>query len=219
MDRAKYKEKAKEKIKNRKWEFWKPQVYFTLIELGITLLVLLIPAIILVATGAEEKTITDTMGIVGSIVGSITGMLEVAFAVGYAKYCLDFVHGKELNWKDPFKFMTNFFVPAILLNLLVGLNVTIGAILLIVPGIMAAIGLIYYNLVYAENTDLKVTETLKQAWNITNGHKMDLFVLSLSFIGWSLLVPFTLCILAIWLVPYMTVTFILVYDDLKKAAK
>ena len=87
MDRAKYKEKAKEKIKNRKWEFWKPQVYFTLIELGITLLVLLIPAIILVATGAEEKTITDTMGIVGSIVGSITIVtvsLVVHIVVAYA---------------------------------------------------------------------------------------------------------------------------------------
>ena len=35
-----------------------------------------------------------------------------------------------------------------------------------------------------------------------NGHKMDFFVLQLSFIGWHILAVFTLGLLEIWIVPY-----------------
>ena len=49
-----------------------------------------------------------------------------------------------------------------------------------------------------------------------NGYKMDYFMLVLSFFGWLLLGIFTLGILYIWLVPYMNVTFILYYEELKK---
>ena len=51
------------------------------------------------------------------------------------------------------------------------------------------------------------------------GHKMDLFVLSLSFIGWMILGVFTFGILYIWLVPYMSVTLANFYNDIKKQQK
>ena len=39
------------------------------------------------------------------------------------------------------------------------------------------------------------------------GHKLDAFVLGLSFIGWAILGTLTLGILYIWLFPYMQLTF------------
>jgi uncharacterized membrane protein len=63
---------------------------------------------------------------------------------------------------------------------------------------------------------MKVKEALKKAWENTNGHKMDLFILGLSFIGWLMLAGLTVGILMIWLMPYMTITFDLAYDKIKK---
>ena len=219
MDRVKYKEQAKKMIEGNKWYIWKPQVFFSLIAFGIAFAIGLIIGIIVLALNLDENTKNDIINIVASSTGSVISIFEIAFAVAYSKYCLDFVRGKQYDWKEVLKYAYKMFVPALILDLLVGLNVTLGAILLIVPGIMAAIGLMFANYVFVDNEKLRTTEILKKAWNITNGHKMDLFIFSLSFIGWMLLVPFTLGILSIWLVPYMTIATILVYEDLKKAVK
>ena len=53
---------------------------------------------------------------------------------------------------------------------------------------------------------------------ITKGHKWDLFVLSLSFLGWSILSLFTLGILQYWLTPYMNMTYVNAYHALMKEA-
>lgn len=50
---------------------------------------------------------------------------------------------------------------------------------------------------------------------MTNGYKMDLFILGLSFIGWILLCCVTLGIAAIWVIPYMNATYANAYKSLK----
>lgn len=52
-----------------------------------------------------------------------------------------------------------------------------------------------------------------------NGHKWKYFVLQLSFIGWISLGEITLGIAFIWVLPYMTVTQVYYYDELKKLEK
>jgi uncharacterized membrane protein len=47
------------------------------------------------------------------------------------------------------------------------------------------------------------------------GHKMKLFLLDLSFIGWSLLCIFTLGIGLLWLIPYMQSARAAFYEDLR----
>ena len=53
---------------------------------------------------------------------------------------------------------------------------------------------------------------------ITKGHKWDLFVMSLSFLGWEILSLFTLGILQLWLSPYKNMTYINAYHSLMKEA-
>ena len=48
-----------------------------------------------------------------------------------------------------------------------------------------------------------------------NGHKMDLFVLELSFIGWTLLSVITFGIASIYIVPYMNATMANFYESIK----
>ena len=209
MDRAKIKEKAKKMIVGKKWYLWKPMVVFDLITFLVAFAVLL-------PVGICTEFEGDGFSLATSCVSSVMSFFETIFMFGYAKYCIDFVRGKEEDWKEPFKFGFKNIGPAIAISFLVGLNVLVGFILLIVPGIMAAIGLTFVQEVYADNTKLSITEVLKKSWEITNGHKMDLFVLTLSFFGWFLLAGLTLGILFIWLFPYFTITFILAYEELKK---
>ena len=49
------------------------------------------------------------------------------------------------------------------------------------------------------------------------GHKMDYFVLTLSFIGWHILAIFTLGLLEIWIIPYEKVATTKFLLDVKEA--
>jgi len=75
----------------------------------------------------------------------------------------------------------------ILIYIIISIATAIGIVLLIVPGIIIALGfsMTYYILV--ENPELSIEESLKESWRLTNGYKMELFVLLLRFIPWYLL--------------------------------
>ena len=53
---------------------------------------------------------------------------------------------------------------------------------------------------------------------ITQGYKVDLFVLHLSFVGLNLLCIFTFGIASLWVMPYQTMTYINAYHGLMKRA-
>ena len=221
MDRVELKNKAKELIKGNKWYILKP-----LIIIGLVLLVIDAIAIgIDFALGFSKLETVQVMGmnvtkyssgIITNIVGVFTGLAGSALTVAYAYYILSFVRGKRLELKDVIDFMKKHWLIAFLASLLTGLIIIGCSLLLVVPGIIAAIGLSYYEEVCADNPDMKALDIVKKSWEMTKGHKMELFVLGLSFIGWSLVATFTLGILYIWLAPYMTVTFTLFYEQIKK---
>ena len=91
-------------------------------------------------------------------------------------------------------------------------------LLFIIPGIIK--GYAYSQMFYiiAEYKDVSVTKAMRISIEITKGHKWDLFVMQLSFIGWALLAPFTLGILYFWLIPYMNMTYVNAYHALMKEA-
>lgn len=208
MDRVKLKEKAKEKIKGNLWYLWKPLVYFDL----IVFLVVFLLVVSLVVAKVDE----NTMNLIVSIVSGIFSFIETVFMVGFAKYVLDFVRGKKEDWKAPLSFIKEHFATIIVVSLLVDLIIFGGMILLVIPGIIFAIGHTYYQEVFVDNNKLSPMEVVKKSWNLTKGYKMDIFILTLSFIGWELLGALTFGILYIWLIPYMQVTMLLFYEELRK---
>ena len=221
MNRVEIKNKAKEMVKGNKWYILKPVVIYALIAALIEGLAFGIDS----ALGLTKQT-TDQLtgltqmsgGIVTAVVGAIVGIVGAAFAVAYAMYILSFIRGKKLEMQDIIDFMKKYWVVAFLTGLLAGLIILGCTLLLVIPGIIAAIGLTYYQEVCADNPEMKALDIVKKSWAITKGHKMDLFVLGLSFIGWCIVAGLTLGILYIWLYPYITVTMALAYEELKKAA-
>jgi uncharacterized membrane protein len=69
--------------------------------------------------------------------------------------------------------------------------------------------------VIVDNPSIGAFDALKESKKLMDGNKMKLFLLMLSFIGWALLCILTLGIGFLWLMPYIQVTMVKFYDDLK----
>ena len=223
MNRVELKNKAKEMIKGNKWYLLKPLVIFALCVFVVAFVAVMLDSllgldkteIVKLADGVET---TNHTGVISTIVGIIAGAASSVFMIGYAKFILSFVRGNKLTMNDITEFMKKHWVVALLTSILADLIICGCTILLVIPGIIAAIGLMFYQEVCADNPEMRARDIVKKSWNMTKGHKGELFVLALSFIGWGILACLTLGILYIWLYPYMTVAFALAYEELKKAA-
>lgn len=91
-------------------------------------------------------------------------------------------------------------------------------LLFIIPGIIKTIAYSQMYYIIAEYKDVSVTKAMRISIEITKGHKWDLFVMYLSFLGWEILAAFTLGILNLWLLPYINMTYINAYHALMKEA-
>ena len=103
----------------------------------------------------------------------------------------------------------------LLVEILVGIMVFLFSLLLVIPGIIKALAYSMAGFIVVD-TDLEAKDVLKKSKEMMNGYKWDYFVFGLSFIGWFILVPFTIGILLIWLIPYMLVSMALYYEKLKE---
>ena len=71
----------------------------------------------------------------------------------------------------------------------------------------------YY--VKIDHPDYDWRACLDESKRITMGHKGELFLLDLSFIGWAIVCVFTFGIGYLWLIPYMTATKAEYYEVLR----
>lgn len=96
------------------------------------------------------------------------------------------------------------FVQTLVAGLVMSLAVGLGFMLLIVPGIILALGFSMTYFIMADNAEISGIDALQESWNLMKGHKGDYFRLWLNFIGWWLLCIVTLGIATLWAKPYWT---------------
>lgn len=194
MDRIELKEWAKEKIKGNLWNI----IIGLLITIAISIMFSMGYVII--------QRIFGLGSFITYIVEIITDILLIPISVGLYSYIIEFIKNDNFNQNlifEPYERTLN----VIGASLLVSLLVMVGCICFIIPGIYLAFSYAMVPYLLATRKDLTITETLELSRKMMDGHKFDYFVLSISFIGWAILVPFTLGILMIWLYPYiMTAT-------------
>ncbi len=116
--------------------------------------------------------------------------------------------------KDLFDGFNNFW-PFLKVMLLSSLFTFLWSLLFIVPGIIKALAYSQAPYIIAENPNMPAMEALRLSEQMMNGRKTDYFVLNLSFIGWALLAIPTLGLISIWLEPYMQMTMVNFYSDVK----
>ncbi|MCR4782238.1 MAG: DUF975 family protein [Lachnospiraceae bacterium] len=96
------------------------------------------------------------------------------------------------------------------------LFVFLWSLLFVIPGIYKHYQYYLVPYILAENPNMSYKDALQLSRDLTNGHKFEIFVVELSFIGWGILSCFTLGILAIVYVgPYISLTMVEVYMYLK----
>lgn len=104
---------------------------------------------------------------------------------------------------------------ALWLSILQGLFTMLWSFLFVIPGIIKAYSYSMSYYVLADHPEMTAREALKESQRIMDGHKMDLFVLSLSFIGWLLLSYVTCGLALIYVLPYMNTAFANFYESIK----
>ncbi len=196
MNRAELKAKAKEQIKGK---------------IGILFLITLIISVI----SGLASWILSMIPVVGSIAAAV--IVTPAFSLSIVRVYLSLTAGAQPQVSDAFSGFDDFWA-AFKVTFFVGLFTFLWSLLFVIPGIIKSISYSMSMYILAENKGKGALECINESKAMTEGHKMELFVLGLSFIGWYLLVAVTFGIAAIWVAPYMQATMTNAYNLLKPAA-
>ena len=100
--------------------------------------------------------------------------------------------------------------------LLVFVYTLLWTLLLVIPGIIKAYSYSMTFYILRENPEMTAGDAITASQKMMDGHKMDLFPLSLSFIGWAILASITFGIGYLWLIPYIYTAYAAFYETLKK---
>lgn len=150
----------------------------------------------------EVRMFVSTYMIWMSLISAvITLFLGGAFLLSRHYVYLNLADEENIRISDSFYGFKDYWA-SFKLNFLTSLYITLWSMLLIVPGIIAAYSYSMAPYILAENPGMSANECLKRSKEMTRGHKIDLFLLDLSFIGWFILCVLTLGILSIWITPY-----------------
>ena len=189
MNRVEIKNYAKEKLSGNLGSIWK----ILIIALGISL-----------ATGIVFGILFNNMDV--DILDSLLGILMMPLGIGTTAFFVSLIENENFEAKDLFKYYHDF-VKIIGITILMGLIITLGYICFIIPGIILTLSYSLVPIILIKKPELGIVETLKYSREKMQGHKLDTFVLGLSFIGWAILGTLTFGILYIWLFPYIQFTF------------
>lgn len=136
--------------------------------------------------------------VLGSVVSMILG---AAVTLGMTKVFLKIVKGEEITVGNVFYGFEDLWT-AIKAQFFTGLFIWLWSLLLIIPGIIKAYSYSMTFFILAENKGMPVLDAITLSRKMMDGHKIDLFVLFLSFIGWFFLIAITFGIAGIWVYPY-----------------
>ena len=189
MNRVEIKNFAKEKLSGNLGSIWK----ILIIALGISLASTCVLSILFNKMDAD-------------FLDSLLGILMMPLGIGTTAFFVSLIENTNFEAKDLFKYYHDF-VKVIGVTVLMSLIVMLGYICFIIPGIILTLSYSLVPIILIKKPELGIIETLKYSREKMQGHKLDTFVLGLSFIGWAILGTLTFGILYIWLFPYMQLTF------------
>ncbi len=149
----------------------------------------------------------------GGMISLVHLILGGTVQLGYTQILLKQYHHQEFEVKDLFSQFHRFkqgFLQMFLRNLYIAL----WSLLFIIPGIIANYKYAMTPFLMTDNPNMTAKEAMAASTELMDGHKGELFVLGLTFIGWDLLAGLTLGIGYLWLNPYKNATYAAFYREL-----
>ena len=153
------------------------------------------------------------------LIGLVLFILALPLTWGYQTLFLGAVRGGEATAKDMFEgYNKELFSRVLTTTLLYYVYVLLWSLLLLIPGCIKSYSYAMTPYILKDNPEMKNNAAIEESMRMMDGHKLELFLLDLSFIGWALLSFLTCGIGFLWLVPYMNMARVNFYEDLKKAS-
>ena len=153
----------------------------------------------------------DQLTLGGSLLSIALQIVAATIAVGFVIYALNVSRMRQAGVGTLFDGFSIFW-RALLLRILMAVFVFLWSLLFIIPGIVAAYRYRMATYILIDHPELSPLDCIRASKQMMSGRKGELFVLDLSFIGWSLLciLPFV----SVWVAPYMEVTYCNYYQAL-----
>ena len=209
FDRIRIKENAKTHYRLNKWNNVLVILIYTLISGGI---------------GAVEKMGDNdkfwfTAAIIG-IIGSVASLFVTSIIyMGVTVWFQRAIHREKLDVGEMFCAFKEKYTDNVLRVFLKGIFIFLWTLLFVVPGIIKAYSYSMAEYIKMENPNIGASRAIDISKAMTEGHKMDLFVLELSFFGWHLLSALTFGILeVVYVGPYYYAAKAFAYEDIKADA-
>jgi len=147
----------------------------------------------------------------------LQALIGAAFSISIVMIYLNLTKGQLPRPGDIFNGFS-IFGRALALNILTSLLTLLWTLLFIVPGIVMGIAYSMAPYILAENPAMGPIEAIRASKKLTDGYKLELFLLDLSFLGWILLGIVTLGFGFVYVGPYISATRANAYLKLKALA-
>lgn len=157
-------------------------------------------------------SIFSSVAVVIPYLGLLLGPILSAVICGVAQGPLFFIEssayliaarGGKPSTDNLFDDIGNHALHSAILGLLISIYTFLWSLLFFIPGIIKSISYSMAYYIMIDNPSITATEAINRSRKMMYGHKMQYFVLQLSFIGWILLSSLTCGILLLWVMPYM----------------
>lgn len=123
-------------------------------------------------------------------------------------------HGGTMNIGEIFKGFTEDFGQNFLIGLMTAIFTALWSLLLVVPGIVKAYAYSMAYYIKVDHPDYSWKECINASREMMDGHKWELFVLDLSFIGWYIVGALVLGVGVLWVMPYHEATHAIFYEQI-----
>lgn len=142
-------------------------------------------------------------------------LVIIILSFGYTGYLLRVVRGESSgvgNLLDGFGIAGR----AIVLTIFIDVLVALASALLFVPGVILSYAYAMARRLQMDHPDWSPVRCMRESRYMMRGHKWDLFVLQLSFLGWFILA--TIPGVSVFVKPYVSLTETVFYENLRAAA-
>lgn len=162
--------------------------------------------------------------IVLAVVGVVALMALAQFIIGgtiqlgYASYLLRQNRRQDPRFSDLFSEFYRF-GRGFAQKFLVGLYTLLWTLLFVIPGIVKGFSYAMTPFILADYPEMTANEAITASRKLMDGHKWELFVLGLTFIGWQILCALTLGIGLLWLIPYQNAAYAAFYREITSGQK
>ncbi|WP_290782965.1 DUF975 family protein [Exiguobacterium sp. UBA6309] len=148
------------------------------------------------------------------LVVSLVSILLIPVGVGWTWIAMSIARGEETKVTDLFE-PYGMFLKVVGLAIVQFIFIALWTLLLIIPGIIKSFSYLLTFYILRDEPSIGILEAITRSRQLMDGHKMEAFLLFLSFIGWALLVIVTLGLAVLWVGPYFSVTLAKFYDRVR----